>query len=248
MTARTIQAIESVYDARAAFPVDGNSYREDVRRDIALLRRSGVRPADFVCDVGCGIGWHLAALYGLGYRQLYGIDLSAASLQAFRKRSQAARNGKICLLHGDVCTWHTREFFDVVTSFLCCLGAFSPAGDRRYLRSLRQITRPGGLIVFSCFAKEEAQTLQGQTRVRYSDSSAVTIESAVRFNRRSSDLIISQTSSAGGRVPDERIRLYSVAGVAALAQSSGIQIEQVLPPIAKVNEPSARLTIVGRAG
>ena len=237
------RAITRIYDARATIPFDGGTYRRQIEADIHALKQTGVKSDSYICDVGCGLGWHLDALADLGFNHLYGIDLSDMSLREFASRSGAVRSGIIQLVHGDARKWRTAAFFDVATSFLSCIGEYSPTGDLAYLRAMRRIVRRGGFIVVSCITRDDAHFLEGRKTSRYSKGSEVVVTSNVEINRRTWCMTIVQSVTGKQSPPPERIHLYSIRELVKLARQAGFQIDKTIPANSGA---STRFTMIGR--
>jgi SAM-dependent methyltransferase len=228
MRQASAKTISALYDARAAIPFDGSTYRRSIELDIGIPVVNGLDRSAFICDVGCGQGWHLETFAELGFTHLSGIDLSAASIQQFMRRSGVARSGRVQLVHGDVRKWGVRGFFDAATSFLSCLGTYTPRGDISYLRALRRIVRRGGTVVVTCFSREAGPQLSSNTRSVYSKSNSAVTTTHVTLDPNASSLTIAQKS--GGRtLPSEIIRLYTRSELLGLAKSAGMHRISVQP-------------------
>jgi SAM-dependent methyltransferase len=220
----SVQRIARIYDARAEIPFDGSTYCASVASDLqAITGLPGIHSA-YICDVGCGLGWHLDRLAHLGHRHLYGVDISPASLKQFYNRSDFFRAGLINVTLGDVRAWRVERFFDVVTAFLCCVGEYSRHGDLQFTRALLRLLRPGGYLVLTCFVFEVGCNLRGTTSVKYASSVPLVVTSSIDFSPASEMLTISQSlSPSGPKLGIEQIRLYSVEQLKRLLARAGFQ-------------------------
>lgn len=129
-------------------------------REILGDRLKGAR----VCDIACGEGYLSRFLGQFGPREVIGIDLSAALVDAARQR----RNGANLSYRVDDAQ-HLRTFPDASVDIAVSQLAIMDIPDHRALfRSVRRVLRAGGVFVFSllhpCFetpfqASEESQLL-----------------------------------------------------------------------------------------
>ncbi len=112
--------------------------KADVLRELILQRLGAEKPA--MLDVGCGIGSLHPLLRGM-VRRLSGIDVSSACIGQAR---------------ADNCDVEYREFngrsfpfddagFDLVTA-ICVMHHVAPAEWAHFMREMRRVVRPGGLV------------------------------------------------------------------------------------------------------
>src|SRR5436190_3271165 len=123
-----------------------------------------------VVDVGCGTGRHSEALASAGFT-VTGIDASAAMIEVAR-----ARAPDVTFEVADLFSWRPASPADGVL----CRGVFNDitADDdgRRGLDSLREMLRPGGLLVLSVREVEK-------TRVRFGREPVITRSQGGAFFR-----------------------------------------------------------------
>jgi SAM-dependent methyltransferase len=112
---------------------------------LAAARLAGLAPGARVLDVPCGYGRHAVPLAREGY-QVVGLDRSASQLDEARRRRGPAPGPR--LIRGDY-----REIpladgaFDGAVTLLSSLGYAGEDADRRVLREIRRVLRPGGRLV-----------------------------------------------------------------------------------------------------
>jgi SAM-dependent methyltransferase len=229
----TASKIRAIYNKRAIIACDGASYRPSVVKDIDVVQNFKNNLDQYVCDVGCGLGWHLEEFHRRGYKRLYGIDLSEQMLERFSERSHAVKRGQIKLVNGDVRKWQVRGFFDITTAFLNCIGGFSAEGSILFLRSLSRITSSDGVVIFSCFTDDHPESISGNSKARYSATSCITVESRVSLDKSKKWLTIAQQIGPQVKVPNERIYLYSISEIEALAGMAGLDVKSIMRPTIK---------------
>jgi ubiquinone/menaquinone biosynthesis C-methylase UbiE len=111
----------------------------DLLRDLLATRLAG-REKPSALDVGCGVGAFHPAISGM-FRRLCGTDVSAASIAQAKQRypgvEYQAYDGEI-LPYG-------QATFDCATA-ICVMHHVLPEKWPGFLREMRRVVRPGGLI------------------------------------------------------------------------------------------------------
>jgi SAM-dependent methyltransferase len=123
----------------------------------AAGRPGGLR----LLDAGCGTGFNLVALAGLG--RTFGLDLSAEALRFCRERGVRAVRGSLLRLP------FPDASFDLVTSFDVVYHDWVP-DDRAAVAEMARVLRPGGALLVRCPALEAlrgAHDAEVLTRRRY---------------------------------------------------------------------------------
>lgn len=223
------QIVAQIYDRRAIIPFDGSTYTDDVLFDLSVLRHLVNSWPPILCDVGCGLGWHLEALAAQGGTDLWGIDLSEQSLSMFATRFVSGIPSVVKLIAGDVRAWKCTGFFSAVTSFLSCLGEFSPDGDQDYMDSLARLLRPGGVLLISVFCQEEVEPILGEWTTTYSDSDKRPVITTLTYGDQTRSLHITQKFE--DEVNFEIMRLYTQAELIKLAEHAGLVGVRILRPL-----------------
>jgi SAM-dependent methyltransferase len=125
-----------------------------VDRTVAFLRRGLPRAPATVLEVGCGRGEVAERLMRLGYH-VTAIDVNQSAVAATRRRGVPA-------VRADIRTFQAEPFDSILCIFsLHHLSPLSVVGDK-----LRALLRPGGRLLVSDFAWEEAD---GSTAAFYFD-------------------------------------------------------------------------------
>ena len=156
---------EGVHDGKA---VDAVSWWQSVPElSLGLVDQAGVDRDAAIIDVGAGWSTLVDHLYGLGYRDLTAIDLSATALKTVRDRLGPAGAGvrlelaDVLDLPGDrhYALWHDRAVFHFLTE-----------QDERddYRASLERCLNPGGWLVVATFGPNGPLTCSGLPIIRYS--------------------------------------------------------------------------------
>lgn len=102
----------------------------------AELDRVALPPDARILDAGCGSGRMLDELRSRG--TVIGVDANADAVAATRRRGHAARR----------CAIEQMPFADATFDLVTCLDVIEHTpDDRRTLRELRRVTRPGGTLV-----------------------------------------------------------------------------------------------------
>ena len=115
--------------------------KADILRDLIVSRLDNRHKAAAL-DVGCGVGTFHPFMRGVfRFRRLCGADVSAASVAEARRANPDVEyetyDGKV-LPYGDAT-------FDLATA-ICVLHHVLPAQWVGFLREMRRVVRPGGLV------------------------------------------------------------------------------------------------------
>lgn len=112
--------------------------KADILRDLIAMRLDGGQPAGL--DVGCGVGAFHPLMRGM-FRRLCGTDVSAASIEQAKRNNPAveyeAYDGEV-LPYGPAA-------FDFATA-ICVMHHVPPEKWSGFMREMRRVVRPGGLI------------------------------------------------------------------------------------------------------
>ena len=136
--------VEAEFDAEAAdYEQNLKDWGYRVPEDSAKILTEYVPYSARILDAGCGTGLSGAAHHALGYRSLYGCDLSNAMLEIAKVRGIYKQ-----LLQADLCQRlpYEDDEFDVTT----CLGTLGFIEDAEpTFREFCRVTRREGIIMFS---------------------------------------------------------------------------------------------------
>ena len=197
--------------------------RREVSRLVELLELPvGAR----ILDCPCGQGRHAHLLAEAGF-DVDGLDLSRHLLARARERG----TGKtLRYARGDMralpARWSGR--FDAVVNLFTSFGFFAdPADDRRVIRELARVLRPGGVLVWHGGSRDGVSAkFLARDWWRARDGTLIAQERS--FDPLSGFLHIASEwrgpSGEGRR--DHRIRLYSATHLAELCRDAGLVVEQ----------------------
>lgn len=168
-----------------------------------------------IVDVGCGSGRHAALLAEAGF-DVIGIDSSPAMVEVARARESGA-----AFEVGDLFEWRPPAAVDGVL----CRGVFNDIVEderrRRGFRSLAEMLRPGGLLVFSVREIEKTRARFGREPVVTRSESGVFFRSEARFV--GDVAIVEETISSDEARADFRFELkpWSLAELDECAAAAG---------------------------
>ena len=181
---------------------------------------SARRDPHTLLDLACGAGRHLQALAERGVPAV-GLDLSGHLLSEAREALPDAP-----LLRGDMRRLpFADDTFLVVTSFFTSFGYFESEGeDRRVLREIRRVVRPGGYVLLDFLNAEQVRAELEPRDVRTIGQQEVVqqrrlVEDGRRIEKR---IRISGPGEVADRHFTERVRLYDSAELVALLEGAGM--------------------------
>jgi len=156
---------ENVYSTRQTDAVSWFQPHADLSLD--LIKATGVDREAGIIDVGGGASTLVDDLIADGYTDLAVLDLSAAALDAARKRlgSQADRVEwivaditKVELGEQRYDIWHDRAVFHFLTD---------PADRAAYVQTVLRSVKPGGHVIVATFAEDGPLQCSGLPVMRY---------------------------------------------------------------------------------
>lgn len=180
---------DRVYSSKSV--TDVSWYEAQPSRSLALIRATGVEPAEAVIDAGGGASLLVDELLEAGYRDLTVLDISAEVLQKLRERL-GARAASVTLLHQDVTSfqpprryalWHDRAVFHFLVE---------QTDRERYVDALRRALLPGGHAIIATFGPSGPQRCSGLPTMRY-DATALAAEMGSDFKLIESSLDVHRT-------------------------------------------------------
>ncbi|MDP2601995.1 MAG: class I SAM-dependent methyltransferase [Deltaproteobacteria bacterium] len=229
------RSIRHIYDLRSTIPYDPDSDSAYITDDVEILSQFAPALSSRILDVGCGLGWHLERLYKLGYTNLHGIDVSRSSLDAFQARIGSPARESITLICDDLRSYRSEIPFDVVCSFLCCIGSFGDQGDILFASAIRALLKADACFVMTSFYREGVSDLVGEFKTAYAKNSEVILNTTSKFESLTNEMVFNQKITKTGdlnetiAVPEERIRLYTVEELKAVFRRAGFSEVSCMP-------------------
>jgi SAM-dependent methyltransferase len=188
---------------------------------LAAVRLAGLAPGSRVLDVPCGYGRHAVPLAREGYGVL-GLDRSPTQLDEARRRRGAA--GEPRLIQADY-----REIpiatgtFDGALTLLSSLGYAGEDEDRRVLREIRRILRPGGRLVIDTNHRDRLPP-RSPWREWHPLGNGAVLLSESRIDRVAGMVEMTHTYMPAGGVPQARTihwRAYSATELVRMLADAG---------------------------
>ncbi|HEX6287838.1 MAG TPA: class I SAM-dependent methyltransferase [Herpetosiphonaceae bacterium] len=156
---------ETMYSTKD--PTQVSWYQEHPRLSLHLIQSTGIDPTAPIIDVGGGAATLVDDLLAHGFQNITVLDISAAALEAARKRL-GPRAAAVTWLEADIAqvqlphhaytVWHDRAVFHFLTD---------PDDRRRYVEAMRHAVEPGGHVIVATFAPEGPRKCSGLDVVRY---------------------------------------------------------------------------------
>jgi ubiquinone/menaquinone biosynthesis C-methylase UbiE len=156
---------EKVYSSKASDAVSWFQPHADLSLD--LIKTTGVGLDAGIIDVGGGASTLVDDLVAAGYRDLTVLDLSAAALNAARRRLGDQENmvrwieadiTQVDLPHKRYDIWHDRAVFHFLTT---------QQQRDAYVRNVFHAVKPGGHVIVATFAEDGPEQCSGLPVMRY---------------------------------------------------------------------------------
>lgn len=221
---------------------------EEARRAVALLRElCPAGPGTRVLDLACGGGRHLVPLRSAGWRPT-GVDLSRELLARARRRTR----GTVRLVRGDMRRLPLSDgAFGLVAQFFTSFGYFDdPGDDRRALREVRRVLRPGGHHFLDFLHADHVRRTLVPEDVVEVDGRTVRQVRTLEDGAVSKRIEIEPGGPDGpDRVYRERVRLYEPDELEAMMDDAGLPVVERRGDYdgAPFGEDAPRLLLLGRA-
>lgn len=211
-----------------------------------LARHLQLAPGARVLDQGCGIGTHVHALAGLGYR-VHGVDVVAACIDAARRR------GPSTFTCADAARFCEPDRYDGAFSIGSCIGHANDDDTRAQLRAAYASVRPGArylvetLGIYGVLARFEPHSITRGTSRR----GAVTVlrESTLDLPR---GLIHKRWSflleGGDAEIRETTFRFYAPHELAAMLREVGFEVEAVLGGLhgAPLHRDDKRVVVIAK--
>jgi ubiquinone/menaquinone biosynthesis C-methylase UbiE len=156
---------ENVYTTKSTDAVSW--FQEHAELSLDLIRATGATKDAGIIDVGGGASRLVDDLVAAGYRDLTVLDLSAAALNAARRRLGAQEN-LVRWIEADITEvdlpaqrydiWHDRAVFHFLTT---------PEQRAAYVRTVFRSVKPGGHVIVATFAEDGPLQCSGLPVMRY---------------------------------------------------------------------------------
>jgi ribosomal protein L11 methylase PrmA len=149
-------------------------YESKSQPSLQLIENCAVPKDSVVIDIGSGVSVLIASLLGLGYQNLYAVDISNVAWEkakALLNQGQAAQvhwivdditNPSKVLQLQNVAVWYDRAVFHFLTE---------EQHRQTYHSLLQKIVMPGGSVIMAAFALNGAAMCSGLPVQRYSAES-----------------------------------------------------------------------------
>jgi len=115
-----------------------------------IIFQKYIKPTDNILDLGCGAGRTTFGMYGMGFKNIIGVDLSTSMIEN-AKLINKTKNLDINFEEANACDlqFHTDTFDVVVFSYngLMCI----PKNENRMLalKEIYRVLKKGGLFIFT---------------------------------------------------------------------------------------------------
>lgn len=156
---------EQVYGSKR--PEEVSWFQPRAALSLALIRDAVPDRGATILDVGGGASTLADDLVRAGYRRVHVLDLSWSALDHARRRLGRDSGAaawvvadvlRAPLASASVALWHDRAVFHFLTD---------PADRDRYVREVRRVVRPSGLVLVATFAADGPQRCSGLPVARY---------------------------------------------------------------------------------
>lgn len=198
--------------------------RDEAEGGVGLfLQETGVVRGDRILDLGCGQGRHLAAFRDRGLEST-GLDLSRPLL----RRAREATADRVPLVQGDMRRVPLADdSFDAVTSFFTSFGYFaSRSEDRRVLKEIRRVLRPGGAYLLDFLNADQVREELVPKEETTVEGKPVVQRREIRDGHVVKRIEIRSGDDEPPRVYHERVRLYEPGELVEMLGETSLPVRE----------------------
>lgn len=200
-----------IYDTRYCAPFSGESYESAIEKDIFIVRE--LLPSTnqkFICDLCCGLGFHMIKLAETSKYTVEGVDFSPEAYKKYQAKYGYLKNPKYhcCPMFGY--SNQNKEKFDAVLCYLPHLDSSFHDNTKDIFYSIWNLCKKGGISIISFLCSEFAPQMVSNNTIYYDKKSPIPISSLVTFDTSNKLLKIKQKSQAWQGEIVEKMHLYTI--------------------------------------
>jgi SAM-dependent methyltransferase len=155
---------EAVYTTKGENEVSW--FEENPATSLRLIRDANATQTSRIIDIGGGASRLVDALLREGFRFLTVLDISAAALEAAKKRIGPAST-EVEWIVADATTWTPKGPYDLWHDRAAFHFLTEPADRDAYIDRLRSALAPGGQVIIGTFALDGPEKCSGLPVQRY---------------------------------------------------------------------------------
>jgi SAM-dependent methyltransferase len=159
---------ESVYTTKGEREVSW--FQENPAISLELIALAGLPEGASIIDVGGGASRLVDVLLQRNIGQITVLDLSAAALDATRKRLDAKGAG-VKWVVADITTWQPTQTYDLWHDRAVFHFLTDSADQNAYLDRLKKAVKRGGHVIIGTFALDGPEKCSGLPVIRYGSES-----------------------------------------------------------------------------
>ncbi len=155
-----------VYTTKAETEVSW--FQESPTPSLEMIDALALAPDASIIDVGAGASRLVDALWRRGFRRLAALDISAAALDAARRRLEPEAAATVDWIVRDVVDWRARASAYDLWHDRAAFHFLVEASDRRaYVDNMKRALRIGGHAIIASFAPDGPERCSGLPVARY---------------------------------------------------------------------------------
>jgi ubiquinone/menaquinone biosynthesis C-methylase UbiE len=201
-----------------------------------IIKQTKAKASTDVLDLACGIGRHSMCFAERGFR-VTGLDYSKPFLREARKTART-KGHHIKFVHGDMRRLNahvTANTFDLAVCLYTSFGYFAHrADDRKVLRAVYRVLRPGGAFVVNTVNRAAAvKRLRSPISLGIEPLPNVFVIDSARYDKRNRQTVtrwtIIDARGAKSRIARKsfRVNVYTHGELKKLLKAAGFRIETV---------------------
>ena len=159
---------ENVYATKGEKEVSW--FQEDPAPSLELIALAGLSEGASIIDIGGGASRLVDILVERNLGPITVLDLSAAALDAARKRL-GSRAAEVQWVAADITTWEPTQTYDLWHDRAAFHFLTDPADRSAYVERLKKAVKRGGYVVIGTFALDGPEKCSGLPIVRYDAAS-----------------------------------------------------------------------------
>jgi ubiquinone/menaquinone biosynthesis C-methylase UbiE len=199
-------------------------------------------------DLCCGAGRHLLALHKMGFKKIYGLDLSSELLEIAARHLAGVGARHVEFLNTDMRAIPYQGHFATILSLFTSFGYFAQDDENlKVIKAVARALKPGGYFIIDYLNRDQViNNLVAQDEKKQRGKRIKSVRCLTGRGKRVEKTTTIFGPNGSEQTFHESVRLYSVRELEAMITKSGLTCRAKYGSISggKFNAASKRLVMI----